>query len=219
MTERGYKDATVDEEQIKLWWSDHPDAAIGLPTGAPGFTVLDVDVHADGDGYLALERLRCLGLLRGAVRVVATPSGGLHLYFCGSEAASRRWVSDHIEVKGVGGYVIAPPSHLTIDGEPPASYLEKERREVGSELDVAELDKVLTKTVATPGGGISSLVRVVDSAALGNRNNALHWATNRAIECGYPLDALVAAGRRSGLSEAEVAKVVTSVVSSNGGAA
>src|SRR5688572_8635175 len=30
----GFKDATTDADVIRRWWSAHPDANIGIPTGA-----------------------------------------------------------------------------------------------------------------------------------------------------------------------------------------
>ena len=40
----GFYDATTDRETIIKWWTQHPDAMIGIPTGqASGFWVVDVD--------------------------------------------------------------------------------------------------------------------------------------------------------------------------------
>ena len=44
-TNRGYKDASGDEEQIRLWWHSFPNAMIGVPTGKEnGIFVVDIDV-------------------------------------------------------------------------------------------------------------------------------------------------------------------------------
>ena len=52
LTKNGFKDATTDPEQIRRWWSEHPDANLGLATGLLSrLVVLD-----DRDLQLALER-------------------------------------------------------------------------------------------------------------------------------------------------------------------
>jgi hypothetical protein len=41
---RGCKDATKDEAQVRQWWTDTPQANIGIATGKPsGVWVLDID--------------------------------------------------------------------------------------------------------------------------------------------------------------------------------
>ncbi|PYX67820.1 MAG: hypothetical protein DMG72_24450 [Acidobacteria bacterium] len=43
-TKDGCKDATIDPETIRRWWTQCPDANIGVATGTPsGLVVLDID--------------------------------------------------------------------------------------------------------------------------------------------------------------------------------
>ncbi len=42
LTSHGFKDASVGTDQIRNWWSQWPDANIGLPATAE-YVVLDVD--------------------------------------------------------------------------------------------------------------------------------------------------------------------------------
>src|SRR6266550_9614443 len=43
-TAKGFKDATTDVNQICDWWTRHPAAMVGLPTGTTsGFWALDID--------------------------------------------------------------------------------------------------------------------------------------------------------------------------------
>src|SRR5579863_3543937 len=84
-TRRGFRDASADRAQIQAWWEEQPAANLGVVTGAPGPDVLDVDQHGPaGNGFDALRRLRAAGLADCASAAVATPGGGLHLYFDGS---------------------------------------------------------------------------------------------------------------------------------------
>ena len=116
-TAHGYKDATLDEQQITGWFSRHPDWNLAIATGAPGPDVLDVDQHGTaGNGYPAFRQLKEAGLLDGAAVYVRTPSGGLHAYFTGSRQRNGHLPAHHLDFRSHGGYVLTPPS--TIDGKP-----------------------------------------------------------------------------------------------------
>ena len=51
LTANGFKDATTDLQQIRIWWSKTPQANIGIPTGRrSGFDALDIDYrHGEGE--------------------------------------------------------------------------------------------------------------------------------------------------------------------------
>src|SRR6266852_180656 len=84
-TRHGFLDATCDPDRIAWWWRRQPDANVAVATGEPGPDVLDVDQHGPaGSGFAALNRLKRAGLVEGASAIVATPGGGLHLYYAGS---------------------------------------------------------------------------------------------------------------------------------------
>ena len=51
----GFKNASKDLEQISKWWTQRPEANIGIRTGE-GLVVLDVDRHG-ADGVASLEAL------------------------------------------------------------------------------------------------------------------------------------------------------------------
>jgi Bifunctional DNA primase/polymerase, N-terminal len=112
-TRHGFHDATTDPAQITTWWHRHPDANLAIATGHPGPDVLDIDQHGPaGNGYPACHRLTTAGLLTGASTIVATPSGGLHLYFTGTTQPSARLPRHHLDFRAAGGYVLAPPSQI-----------------------------------------------------------------------------------------------------------
>jgi hypothetical protein len=109
---KGCKGATTDAAIIEQWWKTWPDANIGIATGtASGLVVLDVDPDREGDKSLAeLENLN--GRLPNTLES-KTGSGGWHCFFeCtdGMLKNSAGKVGDGLDVRGEGGYVVAPPS-------------------------------------------------------------------------------------------------------------
>ena len=55
---RGFRDASTDPEQIRRWWDEQPDSAVGMPTGAAsGVIVLDVDTKGGKHGDETLRKL------------------------------------------------------------------------------------------------------------------------------------------------------------------
>src|SRR3546814_20933845 len=81
-----------------------------MPTGfASGVDVVDIDVHASGSGFDALQPARSAGLLGTPAWVVSTPSGGMHACFLRAEAVEQRsWQvpGRHVDFRGDGGYVV-----------------------------------------------------------------------------------------------------------------
>lgn len=59
LTPNGFKDASIDPEQIDAMWDEHPDALIGVYCGKSEIVVLDIDYkERDGvvvDGFESLE--------------------------------------------------------------------------------------------------------------------------------------------------------------------
>ena len=76
-SEHGFKDATTNANRIVEWWTQWPDAGIGMPTGrVSGRVVLDVDINPGKDGEATLRRWE---EVRGALPhtlTVATGGGG-----------------------------------------------------------------------------------------------------------------------------------------------
>jgi len=120
-TKNGSKDATLDPDQIRKWWTTWPTANIGIATGhalpkGPGhdhhtLAVIDIDGETGKASLAALEVER--GTLVPSVR---TGGGGLHIYAAipndltvrNSQARQDGW--EGIDLRGQGGYVVAPPS-------------------------------------------------------------------------------------------------------------
>ena len=118
LTEHGFEDATTDLGQVKAWWSKWPAANLAMPTGAPLWDVQDIDMKNGESGYPALRRLKQAGLLDGWAHAVQTPSGGLHLYFAGTDEGNHALNRHKIDYRGAGGYVLLPPSIVETDRGP-----------------------------------------------------------------------------------------------------
>lgn len=118
-TAHGVTDATTNGDTIARWWRLWPEANVGIATGRRSrLVVLDVDPRSGGDTSLAaliaqhgpLPETPC----------VRTGGGGLHYYFAHpgdrvKNSASK--VGAGLDIRGDGGYVVAPPS-LHASGEP-----------------------------------------------------------------------------------------------------
>lgn len=115
LTTHGFRDATTDADQIRAWWRTLPDALPALPTGARnGFAVLDIDRHhADADGFAALVALGLDAAFLGSFSV-DTPNTGRHVYFEWPEGlrCSATHLPNGLDIRGEGGYVIAPGAVL-----------------------------------------------------------------------------------------------------------
>ena len=118
-TEHGLKDGSKDERQIERWFRQWPDANVGILTGnESGLLVLDVD----GDEGKA--SLTALTALHGALpKTLCVKTGrtdndgkrkGCHYYFRIPAGASIRnsasILGPGLDIRAVGGYVVAPPS-------------------------------------------------------------------------------------------------------------
>lgn len=109
-TPHGHKDASCDADQINAWWNSRPDDNIGIRTGAEsGIVILDVD------GPIGESSLEQLVVKHGALPetpTVSTGGGGRHIYFRHplTTVPSRTGIARSIDVRGDGGYVVAPPS-------------------------------------------------------------------------------------------------------------
>lgn len=122
-TSNGFKGATKSERIVRILFGDrHPDSIVGIPTGEQlGAWVLDVDVHKDDDGNVinGYETLAALEAKYGdlpATATAKTAGGGEHRYFRYVPGVRNRGkLGAGLDVRGSGGYVIAPGSRM-IDG-------------------------------------------------------------------------------------------------------
>jgi hypothetical protein len=112
-TQNGFKDATLDPATIRLFWRKWPDANIGIPTGeASGWLVLDIDPRHGGDASLT-ALIEQYGPLPETIEA-RTGGGGHHIIFSYTQGSNIRnsagRLGEGIDVRGEGGYIVAPPS-------------------------------------------------------------------------------------------------------------
>lgn len=126
ITENGFKNASCDPDVVAAWWEANPQANVGVPTGpVSGVFVVDIDPDKHGADEWAL-----LVAANGepATHRVRTPSGGEHIYFRWPAAGgvrNRGGFVPGIDVRGDGGYVLVPPSHVAYppeDNKTPGHY-------------------------------------------------------------------------------------------------
>ena len=94
---------------IAEWWSRWPDAGVAIATYADsGVIVLDVDPRHGGDDSLAALEHQ-YGELPPTWRCL-TAGGGLHAYLRhpGGHVGNRVGLWPGLDVRGDGGYVVAP---------------------------------------------------------------------------------------------------------------
>ena len=220
LTRTGFHDATTNPDLITAWWRRRPDANIATPTGAPGFDVLDVDVRADGTGWPAFHAAERAGLLGGWLRAVATPSGGLHLHYPGTEQRNATLPGRHLDFRGDGGYVLLPPSIGHPDTGSRQYLLHAHQPGPGRPLPWAAITALLTPSATPPRqpprrrDGVDPtgwLAGHVARQREGNRDNALFWAACRAAEAGITdLQPLIDAATTAGLPQPQAARTVAS---------
>jgi hypothetical protein len=108
---RGLHQASADRAQVATWWERWPNANVAIATGR--LVVVDVD----GDrGAHTLEELQARHEPLSATTWVST-ARGRHLYFDAGDVAIRNSagrLGPGLDVRGRGGYAIAPPSRHAI---------------------------------------------------------------------------------------------------------
>lgn len=168
-TMNGLKDATNDQAQIDRWWKSWPGANVGVACGPSGIVVIDIDPRHDGD-----ESLR--DLIEGKdwpdTPTVLTGGGGVHYYFKAPPDVvirnSSSLLGPGIDVRGEGGYVVAPPSWH----ESGRQY-EWETGLAPGDIKAAYLPDWLSQLLTTPGSRGSAPTAIGAVIPAGKRDETL----------------------------------------------
>jgi len=222
---RGCLDATNDPDQLGAWWTVRPTANVGIRVRV-GELVIDTDPRHGGDVSLAALEAEHGPLPATRTAESGRGDGGRHFHFLAPEGpVSSTRLPAGIDLKGRGGYVVAPPS-IHPDSRQPYRWLD---RRAPAELPnwLAELlrppaPKVYDRPVQLrPGQSdrrLEALVQFVLDAGEGNRNSVLFWASCRGhemvlegiVDVATIRRALELAGEAVGLPTAEVESTIGS---------
>ena len=211
--------STTDDRRIEQWWERWPDAVPGIDLAKTDFLVIDLDGaygHADWREIASDHRWEA--------PQVETPKGGKHLWFRrdgrqhGNGRGSLPPKREHqgIDVRGHGGYVIAPGATM-LDGR----RYEPDGHDILSAVSVPDwLWDILGSKSAHPAPVEEQRTRPAidgDSRARAYGDAALEAERRRVAECAtggrnetlnraaFSLGTLVGAGA---LSEADVRSVL-----------
>jgi hypothetical protein len=215
-TRNGLNDASRDEGKIRACWAQHPHLNIGVRTGAEsGIVVLDVDGDDGWDSYHALEDEN---EELPTTLSVTTPRGGQHFYFAHPGKRIRNSASllgPALDVRGDGGYVLAPPS-VGPNGQ---EYV------VDEQVKVAPMPLWLIEAIESRQGKLDAALSngdfekfVMAGAGQGNRNDQMVRVVGSLMNRHDPADvAFLAHGVnvahfKPPLPKEEVEKVVKSVI-------
>jgi hypothetical protein len=176
-TTHGFKDATADPERIRRWWSQWPNALIGVPTGS-NFVVVDVDLqHREAQDWYARANLP-------TTRMHVTRSGGRHILFQPTDyvrcSASKIW--RHVDTRGHGGFIIWWPASgfevLNVDSLAPVpDWILR-----GLQQPKHHHPTLKTTDVDNGPAKISGIIRAVAGAREGERNQLCFWGACRLAE-------------------------------------
>jgi hypothetical protein len=189
LTPRGFYDASANEAQIRNWWTRWPFANIGLPTGATSkMVVLDIDPRNGGPADRS-EIVRQFGPLPETCEVI-TGGGGRHIYFLYEGGPVPKQLAPGVDLKGDGGYVVAPPSihpsgaRYRIDGlEGPRAF-----------LNIAPAPDWLLQRLAASSHNNGRRTETIDGKWLvGERNNKLASVAGTMRRAGFSREAIEAA--------------------------
>lgn len=168
-----FANAARTEDAISALFGRYPTAVPAIPCGPiNGITVIDVDQKNGIDG---MANLRALGVDLPCTDVVSTPTGGCHIYFATAQSAypsSAGRVAPGIDIRGHGGYVIAPGSET-----PKGTYIWRsdlfgpDWAPAEMPRDMARLILNATKPRTTRGGPVSLVRSRLNAPIMEGRRN------------------------------------------------
>ncbi len=204
------------EQDVDEWSQRWPDANIGIVTGEiSNLIVLDIDPKHGGD--TSLERLEDKFRPLSATVEAVTGGGGRHIYFAhpGSLTRNRAGLAQGIDLRGDGGYIVAPPS-IHPSGRP----YEWAPRHSPDEITLAPLPRwILVPIGPRVGRSLTQWRQLVrEGVPEGERNSTIASLTGHllwhGVDAEVALELMLAWNRmrcRPPLDDAEVAQVVASI--------
>ena len=211
-----YQRRLPSEEEVEQWWTQWPEANIGVVTGAvSGIVVVDVD---------GVEGLKWMKANLPVTSVYVQTGKGWHGYFRhpGGSIGNRARLAPEVDLRADGGYVVAPPSV-----HPSGSVYEWQFTPGMDGWDGIADFAPQEQQPRTPSGGIdlSGAKPMLDMSPVekGQRNNRLAELTGRWItanKLGMEECLILARGWNGSLKEplanAELERTVRSVFATHG---
>lgn len=218
LTPHGCKDAKKEVGPIKAWWKKWPDSGIGIATGSISkLIVIDEDIDEDKgiDGcHEIMMWERDNGSLPETVSAI-TGRGGSHLYYhyAGNDIGNRAGLLDGVDVRGEGGYIIAPPS-LHPNGT------EYAWENGPDEIELSEITDTIWKLLRTgKEAETQNRFQLPQVIPAGERNDTLYRLACSLQSQGVPdagIEAAVSEANRQNcaepLEDSEVLQIVTSAL-------
>ncbi|GAB4184039.1 MAG: hypothetical protein OHK0024_24080 [Thalassobaculales bacterium] len=222
-TPRGVHDATREAALLRAWFGAAVPVNLGIATGAgSGIVVLDIDPRHGGDDSLAeLERRH--GALPVTWRFL-TGGGGEHVVFRHPGRPvpnSAGALGPGLDVRGDGGYIVAPPS-THISGRAYAISVDHHPADVGlAELPAWLLDRLAgqanaVRRPAPPAAWRAGVVAGLDGE--GRRNETVARLAGYLFGCDVDARLVLALAQswnrthcRPPLDDAEVVRTVDSI--------
>jgi hypothetical protein len=225
----GLHDASIDEATIERWWKAEAAANVAIATGH-GCDVLDLDGQEGIDALLAAQPSTMPEDQASGPCATSRP-GHWHLYLTPLGLGNRAGLLPHVDWRGQGGYVIAPPSvhqsgsvyewsvdfGLDTPLEPPPVWLLRLLKPEPR----APITPLRARTIEANRYGLAALEREAGRVALapeGQRNSTLNGAAfnlgqlvaGGALDVDNVIDALTVAASRAGLTAEEVERTIAS---------
>lgn len=171
LTKNGFKDATKDEKQVKRWWTETPNANIGIATGSmsDNLVVIDFDIDEDKgiDGYHAfLDYCRENKVQFPDTVIAITGRHGYHWYYKyknGEKLSCRTGIIEGVDIRADGGYVVAP-------GSIHANGNKYEWEQDFNDIAIAECDENVINFITQKQNSDSEQFLLPDTVPCGMRN-------------------------------------------------
>jgi len=208
------EESTNDTTKVESWWSQWPDANVGIDCGKSGLVVVDYDgVEAPDLHTLAVKTGR-----------------GVHHYFANAGDPvpnSASMLEDNVDVRGAGGYVLAPPSvhpsgalYEWSNFYQPAPLSDELRGRMVRKAEPKERTAVQSSVPSEGWGGkiLQSEAAIVRTTGEGKRNHQLFESALRVLsaakgghlDVGVARQELMAAANDAGLDPYEANRTIDS---------
>lgn len=215
----GFKVASRDTNVIRNWWAKWPNANIGISTGPSALVVVDIDIKDDAGGEESWTKLVTEhGVAIGDTRTSVTASGGRQKWYLWRLRTIRNSASKlakGIDIRGIGGLVIAPPSRVTV-GKHPGVY----SWETDGSASINGLPGVLVQLLTEPLTTLKTPRSAKTIIETGTRDNTLTSMAGKMHRAGFGAKAILAAlllanweKCKPPLPDSDVKRIATSVSS------